>query len=102
MTTNGDKEQERPKIERFKMDRSLAGVAYAYMDIAERVMNDEVEDKKAREATRALDGVPKLVKAQLDAIRTFEKGSSASVREEAGKLLGITSHEAIADGGRKN
>lgn len=96
MTTNGN-EQERPKAQPFKMDRSLAGVAYAYMDICERVMNEQVEEKRAREATRALDGVPKLVKTQLDALRTFEKGSSATVREEAGKLLGIPSHQQIED-----
>lgn len=96
MTTNGN-DHEPQKTKPFKMDRSLAGVAYAYMDICERVMNEQVEEKKAREATRALDGVPKLVKTQLDALRTFEKGSSATVREAAGKLLGITEHEAIED-----
>jgi hypothetical protein len=79
----------------FKLERTLLGVAQGYMEIAERVVNNELDTNQAKEATRALNGVPSIVKAQLEAIRIFEKGSQKS-KEEAAKILGITV-PAIAD-----
>jgi hypothetical protein len=72
----------------FKLERSLMGVAYGYMDIAERVVAGQLEVGQAREATRALNGVPLLVRTQLEAIRIFEKGSDKA-RLQAAKILDL-------------
>jgi hypothetical protein len=90
----------RKMAEPFKLERTLLGVAQGYMEIAERVVNDELGTSEAREATRALNGVPSLVKAQLEAIRIFEKGSQKA-KEEAAKILGIT-QTALTDQSNKN
>jgi hypothetical protein len=81
----------------FKVERSLMGVAYGYMDIAERVVSGTLGTSEAREATRALSGVPALVKTQLEAIRVFEKGSEKA-RAEAAKILdlGVGAREQAA------
>jgi hypothetical protein len=72
----------------FKLERSLMGVAYGYMDIAERVVRGQLGTGEAREATRALNGVPLLVRTQLEAIRIFEKGSDKA-RAQAAKILDL-------------
>lgn len=79
----------------FKLERTLLGVAEACMEIAHRVMNQELNPNEAREATRALMGVPAVMKVQLQAIELFETGGQR-VKEEAAKILGIAA-PALSD-----
>ena len=81
----------------FRLERTLMGVAHGYMEIAERVVSGKLGTSEAREATRALNGVPALVKTQLEAIRLFEKGSEKA-RAQAAKILdlGIAGAEQVA------
>jgi hypothetical protein len=72
----------------FKLERSLMGIAYGYMDIAERVVAGHLGVREAHEATHALNGVPLLVRTQLEAIRIFEKGSDKA-RMQAAKILDL-------------
>src|SRR5262245_11446755 len=79
----------------FNLERTLLGVAQGLMEIASRVVNGELEVNQAREAIRALNGVPRVVTTHLAAITLFEKGSQKA-KEEAAKILGIAA-PALAD-----
>jgi hypothetical protein len=85
---NGQQPNLKATVPPFQLERTLLGVAQGYMEISERVVNGQLGTGEAREATRALNGVPQLVKTQLEAIRIFEKGSQRA-RDEAAKILGI-------------
>ena len=91
--TNGES-QRAPQP--FTIERSLIGVADSYMSIAERVVNGSLGTNEAREATHALNGVPGLIKVQLEAIKIFEKGSEKA-RAEAASILDLGKPKAIAD-----
>lgn len=86
--TNGNGAETKLAPPPFKIERTLLGVAHSYMEIAERVVSGTLGTNEAREATRALNGVPQLVKTQLEAIRIFEKGSEKA-REQAAKILNL-------------
>jgi len=97
-TDNGNGEHPK-RVDPFKLDRDGVGVMHGFMEISERVMNGEVEVSQAKAATGALSAGTAWVKTQLDALRMFEKGSSATVRQEAAKLIGMpTQHQALEDG----
>jgi hypothetical protein len=94
-TKNGN--GEKVPVTPFKLERTLLGIAHGYMEISERVVNGQLGSSEAREATRALNGVPQLVKAQIEAIRIFEKGSGHA-REQAAKILNLGEVQAPALG----
>lgn len=88
---NGKSTQSAP----FKIERSLMGVANSFMEIAERVCSGTLGVNEAKEATRALNGVPAIVKTQLEAIKIFEKGSEKA-RQQASRILDLGAPETKA------
>lgn len=84
----------KPPTEPYKLERSLMGVAHGFMEIAERVVAGQLGTNEAREASRALSGVPLLVRTQLEVIRIFEKGSDRA-RQQAARILELTSAETL-------
>jgi hypothetical protein len=84
----------KPQAPPFKLERNLVGVAHGFMEISERVVNGTLGTGEAREATRALSGVPLLVRTQLEAIRIFEKGSERA-RQQAARILEMTAIDSI-------
>ena len=76
------------------------GTAFTYQGRLEQ--NGQLAPNEAREATRALNGVPSLVKTQLEAIKLFEQGSEKA-RAEAAKILGIEppKDQRALEGGKK-
>jgi hypothetical protein len=91
--TNGNGHTGPPPLP-FKVERSLMGVVNSYMEIAERVVSGELGTNEAKEATRALNGVPGIIKTQLEAIRIFEKGSEKA-REQAARILDMGATKAL-------
>jgi hypothetical protein len=99
--TNGNGETKLPVSESkpppvpFKIERSLMGVANSYMEIAERVVNGTLGANEAKAATGALNGVPNMLKTQLEAIKMFEKGSEKA-REHVAKILDLGTPDSKA------
>jgi|SoimicMinimDraft_3_1059731.scaffolds.fasta_scaffold245780_1 hypothetical protein len=78
----------------FRIERSLMGVADSYIQIAERVVSGDLGTNEAKEATRALNGVPGIIKVHLETIKIFEKGSEKA-REQAARILDMGTTKAL-------
>lgn len=94
--TNGNGEK-KPEAEPFTIRDSTRGVTSAYIEIAKRVVNGTLGTNEAKEATRALNGVPTMLKVELEAIKQYEKGSEKA-KMMAGQILDIEpERKALAD-----
>jgi hypothetical protein len=72
----------------FKIERSLAGVINGFMDVAERIVNEELEVKAAAAANASLNGASKAIQTAINSLKTYDTSTSAA-REVAARVLGI-------------
>lgn len=91
MADNGNT---KPEAEPFTIKDSTRGVTSAYIEIAKRVVNGTLGTNEAKEATRALNGVPTMLKVELEAIKQYEKGSEKA-KIMAGQILDIAPDQKV-------